>query len=208
MSPVKKVLLGTPIHQCKDYSMERWLKSLSKFEFPFDLLMVDNSPNPEYLKKVHNYCQETGISSYELLHIDISQDMVLDERLARSREIIRQKVLTGGYDVWFSLECDIIVPSDALSKLICLVDDYPVVSHVYPGRGNPDQINQQLGVTLVNRQVLEKYSFAKGYGYINPKRPDSWYGSDVWFMRQVDIGKIGKHINIGGIIKPIYHLNV
>ena len=202
-----KILLGTPIHKSKDYSMDRWLKSVSNLDYTFDLLMVDNSPDDEYLKKIHKYCKKYGVTNYKLVHIDVDRDAVLDERLAVSREVIRQEVLVKNYDAWFSLECDIIAPPDALSKLVSLIDDCWMVSHVYPGRAEPNQTNEQLGIALVKRSALKKYSFINGYGYVNPERPECWYGSDVWFIRQIDLSNSGKHINVGGIIKPIYHLN-
>lgn len=183
------------------------MESVSKLDYPFDLLMVDNSPDPEYQKKVHEYCKKYGLTNYKLVHINVGRDSILDERLAQSREIIRKEVLDKKYDAWFSLECDIIAPPDALTKLVDLIDDYWMASHVYPSRSSQHQINEQLGITLVKRNALERYGFINGYGYVDPERPDSWYGSDVWFIRQIDTSDIGKHINVGGIIKPIYHLS-
>ena len=201
-----KILIGTPVHECKDYAMEKWLKSVSKLDYPFDLLMVDNSDNPKYVDKLHSYCKKHGITNYKIAHIDVGQDTILDERLARAREVVRQKMLSGDYDAWCSLECDVVVPPDALTKLVSLIDDYWMICHTYPARGNPNAINAQFGISLVKRKVLEKYTFIKGYGFVNPFRPDSWYGSDVWFIRQIDLNKKGKHITVSGIIKPIYHL--
>lgn len=201
-----KVLIGTPVHESKDYAMERWFDSVSKFDYPFDLFIVDNSPGLEYVKKINGYCKKYGITNYKLIHINVEPDTILDERLARSRELIRQNVLTNGYDAWFSLECDIIAPPDTLSRLVNLIGDYWMASHIYPSRNNSHQINEQLGITLIKRSALEKYSFINGYGYVDFNRPDCWYGSDVWFVRQIDTSEAGKHINIGGIIKPIYHL--
>lgn len=202
-----KILIGTPIHECKDYAMERWLKSLSNLNYPFDLLMVDNSPNSEYQKKVHEYCKKYGLTNYKLVHIDVGRDVILDERLAQSRETIRQEILKGGYDAWCSLECDVIAPSDALTKLICLIDDYWMVSHGYPARGNPNNTNAELGISLIKRQALLKLGFANEYGYIDPLRPNSWYGNDVWFIRRIDRSSRGKYIHVYGVINPIYHLN-
>jgi len=202
-----RILVGTPVHECKDYAMERWLRSVSKLNYPYDLLLVDNSDNLEYIDKLRKYCKKYGVSNYKLVHIDVGRNAILDERLASSREVIRKEVLDKGYDGWFSLECDIITPPDALSKLVNLIDDYWVVSHVYPSRADSHQINEQLGVTLVKRPVLEKYTFINGYGFVNPLLPDCWYGNDVWFIRRIDISSRGKHINVGGIIKPIYHLS-
>lgn len=201
-----RVLIGTPVHESKDYSMDRWLSSISQLDYPFDLLLVDNSYNPEYIDKLHAYCQKHGVTNYQLVHINVDPDAVLDERLAKSRELIRIEVLNKGYDAWFSLECDVIAPPNALTKLVNLIDDYWMVSHTYPSRNNPMDFNVELGIALISRTALEAYSFVNAYGFVNPLQPDCWYGSDVWFIRQIGLNNQGKHINVGGIVKPIYHL--
>ncbi len=202
-----RILLGTPIHQSKDYSMERWLESVSNLNYPFDLLMVDNSPSPEYQKKIQEYCKKYGVANYKLVHIDVDPDAVLDEKLSQSREIIRKEVLDKGYDAWFSLECDVIAPTHALTKLVDLIDDYWMVSHAYPTRSDPNETNAELGVSLIKRRALIKLNFINEYGYVNPLLPNCWYGNDVWFMRRIDRSKKGRYIHVYGIIKPIYHLN-
>jgi len=53
-----KILIGAPIHECKDYCMERWLKNVSKMEYPADLLLVDNSPGLTYVEQVKDYCKK------------------------------------------------------------------------------------------------------------------------------------------------------
>lgn len=202
-----KILIGTPIHESKDYSMDRWIASVSKFDRPCDLLMVDNSPDSEYLNKVHEYCKKYGLTNYKIMHIDVGRDSVLDERLAQSREVIRQEVLTKDYDAWCSLECDVIAPPDAIGKLADLIGDYWMVSHGYPARDNPKETNAELGIALIKRKVLEKYGFTNQYGYVDPLRPNSLYGNDVWFIRRIDRDNGGNYIHVYGIIKPIYHLN-
>ena len=199
--------MGTPVHECKDYAMERWLKSVSELDYPFDLLLVDNSENPGYVKKLHAYCKKYEITNYKLLHVDVDKDTILDERLAKSRELIRREVLDKNYGAWFSLECDVIAPPDALSKLVKLIKDYWMVSHAYPTREIPNETHAQLGISLINRKALTALGFINGYGYVNPLSPKSWYGSDVWFIRRIDTGNAGIHINVDGIIKPIYHLS-
>ncbi len=202
-----KILIGTPIHECKDYAVEKWLKSVSKLDYPFDLLMIDNSPDSKYLEKVHKYCKKYALTNYKLVHIEIDQDAILDERLARSREFIRNEVLDKGYDAWFSLECDVIAPSYALSKLVNLIGDYWMIGHTYPSRDNPNEINAELGISLVKRQVLAKVGFINEYGYVDPLMPNCNYGSDVWFIRRIDRSSKEKRVVVAGIIKPIYHLN-
>lgn len=201
-----RVLLGTPIHESKDYSIARWLGSISKFDYPFDLLMVDNSPNSNYVNQVHTYCRQYNLANYQLVHIESSSDSIIDERLSISREIIRQEVLQKSYDTWCSVECDIIAPPDALSKLVNLIEDNWMITHVYPTRGNPSTINAELGLALIKRQALQ-HSFINGYGHINPASPKSWYSNDVWFLRSIDWSQEGKRLTVSGLIKPIYHLD-
>lgn len=201
-----KILIGTPTHQVKDYAMARWVENVSKLEYPADLLLVDNSPGLDYLEKVKGYCQKYGITNYKLTHIKVTSDMSLDERLAKSREAIRRQVLDGGYDAWYSLECDVIVPPDALTKLVDLIDDSWVVSHGYPARGNSANFNTEFGTSLISRQALEKHGFLNGYGYCDSLQPNVRYEGDVWFIKQITRNQEGKYINVNGIIKPIYHL--
>lgn len=201
-----KVLLGTPVHESKDYAMDKWMASIAVLDYPFDLLLVDNSADLEYVNKLHHYCKKYGIIRYRLVHIDVGNHAVLDERLAQSREIIRQEVLAKGYDAWCSLECDVIAPPDALSKLVALLDDYWMVSHGYPSRGNPNGTNAELGIALVTRGALEKIDFIHQYGFVDPLRPDCNYGNDVWFIRRIDRQSGGKYIHVYGVITPIYHL--
>src|SRR3990167_7595818 len=148
-----KILIGTPVHECKDYAMERWLKSVSKLDYPYDLLLVDNSDNLEYTDKLHKYGKKYGVSSYKLVHIDVGRNAILDEKLASSREMIRKEVLDKSYDAWFSLECDVITPPDALSKLVNLIEDNWMVSHAYPTREIPNETHAQLGISLINRKA-------------------------------------------------------
>lgn len=201
-----KILIGTPIHESKDYCMERWISSLSKLEYPHDLLIVDNSDNTKYVDKVHGYCKKYKVTNYKLVHIDIDPDATLDEKLAQSREIIRREVLAKNYDAWFSLECDIIAPADSLTKLVNLINDYWMVRHTYPARDDPKGINKELGITLVKHGTLEKYGFLNGYGLVDPLQPKSRYSNDVWFIVQIERDTNGKTMIISGIIKPIYHL--
>lgn len=201
-----KILIGTPIHQSKDYSMERWLESVSKLEYPADLLLIDNSPGLDYVEKVKGYCQKYGLINYKLVHIDARQEqMYIEERLAASREIIRREVLDKNYDAWFSFECDILAPPHTLTKMVDLIGDYSIVRHCYPSRGSLGGFNQELGITLVKRAVLERYGF--GYGLVDPINPNTMYGSDVWFIIQIDRSHDQKDKVVSGVIKPIYHLS-
>ena len=117
-----KILIGTPIHQVKDYAMERWLENVSKLEYQTDLLLVDNSPGTDYVEKVKGYCAKYGITNYRIEHLEINPELSVSEIIGRSTEIIRQEVLSHDYDAWFSWECDQLIPNNALRELIKMME--------------------------------------------------------------------------------------
>ncbi len=181
-----KILIGTPIHECKDYCMEQWLENVSKLRLqtPADLLLVDNSPGLGYMEKVKEYCVKYGIANYKIEHLEIGQGQPVDERIGRSREIIRQEILAHDYDAWFSWECDQLIPASALDELIktMKMENYMIVDHhfreseIMPG---PDA---GLDCSLVKGECLEKYGFLLEY----PDMPNCWHAAGhTWFKKQV-----------------------
>lgn len=200
-----KILIGTPIHISKDYAMERWLENVSKLEYPANLMLVDNSPGTEYMKKVKGYLAKYGITNYKIIHIDFDQGMSVDEkdqRIERSQEIIRQEVLSGGYDAWFSWECDQIIPTDALDKLVGLMQagDFMIVAHNGWARNNSEEFNPDMGVALIKSEALKKHGFIQKRGLAH------WQGGEQWFKERV-FRSGGNYIDVYGVISPIHHLN-
>src|SRR3990167_4343704 len=195
-----KILIGTPIHQVKDYSMERWLENVSRLEYPADFLMVDNSTGLDYVEKVKGYCQKYGIKNYQIKHVEFDPSMIPDEKIERSEELIRQEVLARGYDAWFSWECDQIVPTNTLNKLIEMMNsgNFTVVNCNSWARKNPTENNTDLGCVLIKRECLEKTSFLN-----NGQR---FFGNDAWFkIRALKNGS--NYLEAYGVINPIYHLD-
>jgi len=84
-----KVLIGTPIHICKDYAMERWLENVSKLSYPANLLMIDNSPNPDYIERVREYCEKYNIKNYKIEHLALDQKLSSDMRINVAQEVLR-----------------------------------------------------------------------------------------------------------------------
>lgn len=186
--------------------MERWLANVSKLQkvYPADLLLVDNSPGFEYVEKVKDYCEKYGIKNYKIEHIEVHQANGADERIGRSREVIRQHILSHDYDAWFTWECDQIVPANALTKLVAIMKagNYMMIHHNSWAREIPAEPNASFGCSLIKRVCLEKYGFLLEY----PDMPNCWHGGEVWFKKQVLKGG-GSYIEVYGLIKPIYHLN-
>lgn len=201
-----KVLLGTPIHESKDYCMERWLKNVAELTklTPTHLLLVDNSPGLDYMETVKGYCKKYSIKNFKIVHIDINKECNRDEKIGRSREGIRQHLLANGYDAWFSWESDQIIPTNTLVTLAKIMEagNYSMIHPNAWSRENPNEPEANFGVCLISRDALEKYGFLLEY----PNMRDCWHGGEVWFKKQVIKGG-GSYIEIYGIIKPILHLN-
>lgn len=205
---VMKILIGTPIHESKDYCMERWFKNVSELKYPADLLLVDNSPGLNYLEKVKGYCQKYGITNYRIKHFEINQLQLGGEKIGRSREIIRQEVLAGSYDAWFSWESDQIIPPTALGKLVELMrgGKFSMVIHNSWDRERPGEPTFYFGIALINKDPLKKYSFLLDSYTSDPDMNYTWYRAEEWFKKQVRRDG-GNYIEVCGLIKPIYHLN-
>lgn len=210
-----KILIGTPIHISKDYSAKRWLKNVSKLKYPADLLLVDNSPGLEYVEKLKGYCKKYGIKNYKIEHLEIPQgqesdkgvDEQIHERITRCREVIRQEILSSDYEAWFCWESDQIIPTNALDKLVQLMEagDFIIVDHNCWVNNIPNFVNFDFGVTLIKRKCLEKYSFLPQFGS-DPDMPDSWYEAERWFRRRLLKDRC-TYLEVEGLIEPIYHLD-
>lgn len=216
MKPQNKILIGTPIHQVKDYIIKRWLENVVGLtrQTPADLLLVDNSPGLDYVAKVKTYCQELGLKNCHLDHLDFLQGKEtgleiqeqIHKRVACSREFIRQEILVKGYESWFCWECDQIIPNHALQKLITMMalDDFWLVDHNGWGEteGEP---NFDLGVALMSRACLEKYSFLPDFDH-DLTAPNSWYNVENWYRQRLK--KDGcPIIEVFGVIEPILHIH-
>lgn len=204
-----RVLIGTPIHEVKDYCMERWLENVSKLKYPADLFIVDNSPGLEYVEKVRGYCAKHGITNYHIEHLEINQGLGADIRIEASQEMIRQYILSHDYDAWFSWECDQIIPTNALDELIKIMQagDFTMVIHNSHARWDPAIPNTNMGITLIKRECLEKNWFLpERGGEISLDLADSYDVNDAVFKKRVLRSK-DKYIEVFGIIKPIYHLS-
>lgn len=201
-----KILIGTPVHEVKNYCMERWLENVSNLEYPADLFMVDNSIGTDYVEKIKDYCTKHGITNYQLVHLELPPKQLVDERVARCREIIRQEILTNAYDAWFTWECDQLIPTNALNELIRLMNsgNFMMVNHNAWER-KTDKPNTDFGCSLIKRECLEKYSFLLEFG-TDSDMPDSWGKSEAWLKKRVLRGG-GNYIEVYGIVQPIYHLD-
>ncbi len=204
-----KVLIGTPIHQTKDYVMQQWLKNVAMLDYPADLFMVGNTPGgPQYAKQVKGYCEKFGIKNCKIKYVDMPPEMEYHERVSRCQEVIRQEALKGGYDAWFCWECDQIIPTNALDELVHLMQagDFEMVVHNCWFREIPYRPCFDLGVALVSRKALENHSFVLDFG-ADPEMPENWGSSGHWLKNRI-VRRGGSYSEVLGVIKPIYHISL
>ena len=189
--------------------MEQWLQNVAELQqqTPTDLFLADNSSGTAYAEKVRGYCAKIGAENYKIIHIEFPEKQSFMERLARSREIIRQEILSNSYDAWFSWESDQIIPINALDKLIKMMNagNFMMVNHNNWVRQLPAVVNTDLGVSLVKRECLEKYSFLLQFG-TDSDMPHNWKFGETWLKKQV-LRDGGSIIEVQGVLNPVYHLD-
>lgn len=211
-----RVLIGAPIHESKNYSMEKWIKNISKIQlkYPADVILVDNSQGLNYIEKVKKYCLKHKLKNFTIKHLDIPQgpkinknnDEQIHERIIRCEEIIRNEFLKGNYDAFFFWESDILIPSDSLTKLVNLMKTggFEVIVHNCWVNDIPNQVNFHFGITLFKRSCLEKYSFIPDFG--KDTDATSWYEAEEWYRRRLRKDNCN-FLEVAGIIEPVYHLS-
>lgn len=211
-----KILIGTPVHQKKDYCMERWLENVTQLQrvYPADFLMVDNSPGLAFVEKIKRYCKKHGLTNYNIEHFEVmnaelNPDKSRSVNVEISQEMIRQATLKRDYDGWFSWECDQIIPADTLHKLVELmkVGNYMMVVVNSWARTIPDELNANMGVALISKEALKMGWFLPfGEGKISFDLADFYNVDETMFKKRV-LRSGGNYAEIYGIIEPIFHLD-
>ena len=123
--------------------------------------------------------------------------------------MIRRETLKGGYDAWFSWECDQIIPSHALGQLVGLMKmgDYMMVVANSWARTIPNELNANMGVTLISKDALHKAWFLPDKnGKISIDSADFYNVDETMFKKRI-LKSGGNYIEIYGVIKPVYHLD-
>ncbi len=116
-----KILLGCPTSDYHEYCLKQYLEAIKGLTYNnFDVLLVDNSKTNKYYNKL----KELKIPVIKVPYTENAR-----ERIIKSRNVIRQKVLDENYDYFFSLEQDVIPPKDVIESL--LKHNRKIVSGVY-----------------------------------------------------------------------------
>lgn len=123
-----KILLACPVSVYKEYIIYDWLDYVKKITknipFDVDVLLVDNSRNPAFYRRLKNYSK-----SIKVIHRAPGPAETLPEIMAKCNNIINRYLQRNKYDYLFSLECDVFPPLDVIPRLIR--HNLPVVSGMY-----------------------------------------------------------------------------
>ncbi|MFA6136316.1 MAG: hypothetical protein WC705_03100 [Candidatus Paceibacterota bacterium] len=117
-----KILIGTPTYSGKFYCLSEWVENIKKINYPnFDVLLVDNSKDDEYKKRI----ESLGINCVKSPHYEGNPV----KSLCEARKVFFDKALEGGYDYAFSIEQDLFPPADIIQKL--LKSDKKIIGTTY-----------------------------------------------------------------------------
>lgn len=118
-----KVLVGAPISDNHKYCIKEYLESIRRLTYDnFDVFFIDNSEKEDFA----DYVKKEGFSV-----IKAEYHPVVRERMVNSRNILREKMLNSGYDYFFNIDQDVIVPPDIIQSF--LKHSKEIITGIYYG---------------------------------------------------------------------------
>ncbi len=101
--------MGTPICNLYEYCLDKYLEALKIQSMKNDILLVDNSEDIDFVKKLENFGMRT-------IHKDPSKNR--RETVKDCRNFMIDIAIKNNYDYIFFVDADTIPPFDALEKLL------------------------------------------------------------------------------------------
>ena len=90
-----KVLVGCPTSNYNEYALEEYAEAVKNLTYKnYDFLLVDNSKDDSYLKKLKSF----GLPAIKGPWFEGAK-----QRIIKSRNLLREKALEGNYDYLLSL---------------------------------------------------------------------------------------------------------
>src|SRR3990167_4198770 len=126
-----KILIGVPTHEVMENSLNEFIESLKKFSYEnFEVCIEDNSPSMDYFEKLQKIADEWNNAKPQKFSVIHSQPLPkARERIINAMNIFRKKFLDEGFDYFFSLEQDVIPPTNVLETLLSRKEK--IISGVY-----------------------------------------------------------------------------
>ena len=122
-----RVLVGCPTFEGKKYCLEEYVDGLAQLSYNnFQVCLVDNSSTPTYAEELKARAKKWSDESGKIFEV---HRMAFDvesarQRIVQCRNFLREKALKEGFDYFFSLEQDVIPPSNVIEQLLFNEKDF------------------------------------------------------------------------------------
>jgi len=105
-----KILVGCPTSDYKSYCLNEYAQTVKSLTYDnYDILLVDNSKDENYFKRI----KEEGLPVIKGKYFECARD-----RIVASRNMLREVFLKKGYEYLLSLEQDVIPPKDIIERML------------------------------------------------------------------------------------------
>jgi len=109
MNKYPKILIGGLLSDYHEYCTERFIQNIKQLTYPnCDLFFIDNSKDERFFNLIRDKIPVVRGKYFTSIY----------DRLIRNRNVLRQKALDEGYDYFFNVDQDIILPKNAIETLI------------------------------------------------------------------------------------------
>ena len=164
MSQQPKILIGCPTCNLYEYCLDEYLDRARNLSYSnYDLLIVDNSKDENYHKKIKEAIKDEYVEP-------------AIKRIVSSRNKLRKYALENNYDYFLSLEQDVIPPKDIIERMlrhakhvvsgIYFLDEkltakaFPLTKEqLWDDPGLYEIGSAGLGCVLIHRSILESIEF-------------------------------------------------
>lgn len=178
------VLVGAPVSDYHEYCTEDYIKAIKNLAYKnYDILLADNSRTKDFSEKLKSMGIEVVRAAWE--HKDPRK------RIVACRNLLRERALQGGYDYLFSLEQDVIPPSDVLERL--LRHGKPVISGVYYSIYNRLSGKVLLPVLCTWLSEGNKKEIRENLEYLKRARPEFYKDLEA---EGFDLGKASRQMSV------------
>ncbi len=105
-----KILVGCPTSFHKEHCLKEYSEAISSLTYPnYDILLVDNSQDDDYLKKIRAF----NVPAVKGPYFGSAR-----ARIVASRNLLKQYAIDNDYDYLLSLEQDVLPPKDIIQRML------------------------------------------------------------------------------------------
>ncbi|HEY9704670.1 MAG TPA: glycosyltransferase [Allocoleopsis sp.] len=116
-----KVLVFSPTYEGKDYIFDKFWNAIQSINYPnWEFIMIDNTDGLHYTHKL----RQRGVP---VVHVERGENS--RQALSNAQNYAREKAISEGFDYILSVESDLIVTPDVITRLVNY--DKPVVGATY-----------------------------------------------------------------------------